>query len=95
MILMSMKIGFLILAKISSGVSANLLYGFGHIIVQSYDLPLSLFATTSWRRVDLPKRASASFTYLGSYADSRSACQLISWQLPCGIQNMKPSSGDT
>jgi hypothetical protein len=35
------------------------------------------------------------FTYLGSYADSRMACRLISWQLPRGFEHMKPSSGNT
>jgi hypothetical protein len=38
--------------------------------------------------------ANASFTYLGSDANSRMTCQLISWQLPCGFENMKPSSGN-
>jgi hypothetical protein len=37
----------------AAGVSANLLYGFGHIIVQSHDLPPSLLTTTSWRPVGL------------------------------------------
>jgi hypothetical protein len=37
---------------------------------------------------------NTSFTYLGSYADSRMTCQLISWQLPRGFENMKPSSGN-
>jgi hypothetical protein len=35
-----------------------------------------------------------SFTYLGSYADSRMACQLIAWQLPCGFEHMKFSAED-
>jgi L-amino acid N-acyltransferase YncA len=43
---------------------------------------------------DLAKRANTSFTYLGSYADSRMTCQLISWQLPRRFENMKPSSGN-
>jgi hypothetical protein len=40
------------------------------------------------------KRANTSFTYLGSYADSRMACQLIEWQLPRGFENMKLSAVD-
>jgi len=40
------------------------------------------------------KRANTSFTYLGSYADSRIACQLLEWQLPRGFENMKLSAGD-
>jgi hypothetical protein len=35
-----------------------------------------------------------SFTYVGSYADSRMACQFIAWQLARGLENMKPSAGE-
>jgi hypothetical protein len=38
--------------------------------------------------------ANTSFTSLGSYADSRMACQLIEWQLPCGFENMSSFSGN-
>jgi hypothetical protein len=34
-----------------------------------------------------------SFTSLGSYADSRMACQFIAWQLARGFENMKRSAG--
>ena len=52
----------------------------------------------SLRLVGIPSQEFAtsintSFTYLGSYADSRMTCRLISWQLPRGFKNMKPSSG--
>jgi hypothetical protein len=38
--------------------------------------------------------ANTPFTSLGSYADSRMACQLIEWQLPCGFENMSSFSGN-
>jgi ABC-type nitrate/sulfonate/bicarbonate transport system substrate-binding protein len=40
------------------------------------------------------KPANTSFTYVGSYADSRMACQFIAWQLARGFENMKPSAGE-
>jgi hypothetical protein len=42
----------------------------------------------------IPKRANTSFTYLGSYADSRMACQLVSWLLSHGFENMTSFSGN-
>jgi hypothetical protein len=42
----------------------------------------------------LTNRVKTSFTYVGSYADSRMACQFIAWQLAHGFENMKPSAGE-
>jgi hypothetical protein len=42
----------------------------------------------------MTKRANTSFTYVGSYADSRVAYQISSWQLPRGFEKMKSSSGN-
>jgi hypothetical protein len=62
--------------------------------------PLALAVQTSmppqhsygYTRVWGSKRANTSFTSVGSYADSRTVNQFISWQLSCGFENMEPSS---
>jgi hypothetical protein len=42
----------------------------------------------------MTKRANTSFTYVGSDADSRIACQIMAWPLPRGFEHMKPAAGD-
>jgi hypothetical protein len=42
----------------------------------------------------IAKRANTSFTSVGSDADSRMACQLISWQLPSCIQTLRYQSAE-